>query len=180
MFKKSIFLSMLSLLIFVIVLGCAQKRIHSIYVADFEALSPQPEADILAQKIPDLIAESLEDKKGAEIISRQEINTPDLTVKGRIVNYLPAQGWQHFQSAHAFLTVVVEAHGKNASGEPVGYTKQFNFTNNLPEKGIFMAFLRSIGVLVTKVVTSPFGGLSAQEKRISYKASKDIDKLIKD
>ena len=169
----------LLLLTLFIASGCAQTRIHSIYIADFETLSPQPEADILAQQLPDFIAENLEDKDAADIVSRQEIQTPDLTVRGRIVSYVPAQGWQRVQSAHAFLTVVVEAQGKNARGEPVGYAKQFNFTNVLPEKGIFMAFIRSIGVVVTKVFTAPFGGLLAQEKRISNKAADDIRKIIK-
>jgi hypothetical protein len=170
---------LLLLIVVIIASGCSHLRVHSIYVADFDTLSPQPEADILAQKIPDMIAEKLKDKDVAEVVSRQEIEDADLTVNGRIVNYVPSQGWQRFQSAHAFLTVVIEAHGKNARGEPVGYAKEFNFNNALPEKGFLMAFIRSFGVLAAKVLTAPFGGFSAQENKFATKAANDIRRIIK-
>src|SRR3989337_2295425 len=92
-------------MLLMVVFGCSHPYVHSIYVTDFKPVSPQPEVDILAVEMPDILARKLQDKKIAEIVSREKIEEPDLVISGSILHYWPAKGLQNFQSPHALLNV---------------------------------------------------------------------------
>ncbi|HLC16254.1 MAG TPA: hypothetical protein VJL89_08515, partial [Thermodesulfovibrionia bacterium] len=145
---------------------------------DFKPVSPQPEVDILAVEMPDILARKLQDKKIAEIVSREKIEEPDLVISGSILHYWPAKGLQNFQSPHALLNVEIEAKGKNSQGKPVGYTKVFNFQNSLPSMGLLMSVLKSVGVLTGKILKIPYKGLPSETEDISREAVKDIERLL--
>jgi hypothetical protein len=158
--------------------GCGHPYVNTIYVTDFKPVSPQPEVDILAVEMPNIIARKLRDNKIAETVSRDKIDEPDLVINGSILHYWPAQGLQNFQSPHALLNVEIEAKGKNSKSKPVGYTKEFNFQNSLPTMGLIMSVIKSLGVLTGKILKVPYKGLPSVEEDIAEEAVKDIERLL--
>lgn len=158
--------------------GCSHPYVNTIYVTDFKPVSPQPEVDILALEIPNIIAKKLRDKNIAEIVSREKIEDPDLVISGSIVHYWPSIGLQYFQSPHALLNVEVEAIGKNSEGRPVGYTKEFNFQNSLPQMGLIMSVIKASGVFAGKLLKVPYKGFPSEEEDIASDAVRDIERLL--
>ena len=160
------------------VTGCSHPYVNTIYVADFKPVSPQPEVDILAVEMPNIIAKKLREKNIAMAVSREKIEDPDLVISGSILHYWPSSGLQNFQSPHALLNVEVEAIGKNSEGRPVGYTKEFNFQNTLPQMGLIMSVIKATGVFAGKLLKVPYKGLPSEEEDIAIDAVRDIERLL--
>jgi len=160
-------------------MGCATGRVRSVYVADFEAVCPQPEADVLARRVPDLIADRLRRKEIAIIISRKALENSDVVVTGSVEKFMPAMGAQFISNPYAILSINVKVTHMGAKGTSISYERLYLKQVWVPPLGFLTPIVLTPIELIRRSVMAPWGGFSAFDSVVADRAARDICRNIR-